>query len=347
MKIQYLLVLLLLVLIYLPQSLLAKEKRAPFTIYGKSVPKVVAKVNGVALTSELLEREFFSFRFQSKQKGIDIEPNEEYNIARELLQTAVARELVVQKARSLGIVITDKKVDLQLQSIEDEFPSHELFITALAFQHLSIPSLKDKIHRTLLEDELMRREIAPKVKVSDTAIKKYYNQNRARFTKPVLYLMRHILIKTITAVEKAEDIQSQKKADRLTKIINEEAKEKIYFLLKKVQRGESFSDLAQRYSEDVASQEKGGMLGELHPDSTIPEISKEMVKLKEGESSGVIQSDFGYHILKLDEIIPSTLIPFSETKTDIMNVLMKMETQKLFTSYIEDLGNNARIEVFL
>ncbi|MBT7243784.1 MAG: hypothetical protein HN879_10255 [Flavobacteriaceae bacterium] len=347
MKIQYLLVLLLLVLIYLPQSLLAKEKRAPFTIYGKPVPKVVAKVNGVALTSELLEREFFSFRFQSKQKGIDIEPNEEYNIARELLQTAVARELVVQKARSLGIVITDKKVDLQLQSIEDEFPSHELFITALAFQHLSIPSLKDKIHRTLLEDELMRREIAPKVKVSDTAIKKYYNQNRARFTKPVLYLMRHILIKTITAVEKAEDIQSQKKADRLTKIINEEAKEKIYFLLKKVQRGESFSDLAQRYSEDVASQEKGGMLGELHPDSTIPEISKQMVELKEGESSGVIQSDFGYHILKLDEIIPSTLIPFSETKTDIMNVLMKMETQKLFTSYIEDLGNNARIEVFL
>ena len=347
MKIQYLLVLLLLVLIYLPQSLLAKEKQAPFTIYGKPVPKVVAKVNGVALTSELLEREFFSFRFQSKQKGIDIEPNEEYNIARELLQTAVARELVVQKARSLGIVITDKKVDLQLQSIEDEFPSHELFITALAFQHLSIPSLKDKIHRTLLEDELMRREIAPKVKVSDTAIKKYYNQNRARFTKPVLYLMRHILIKTITAVEKAEDIQSQKKADRLTKIINEEAKEKIYFLLKKVQRGESFSDLAQRYSEDVASQEKGGMLGELHPDSTIPEISKQMVELKEGESSGVIQSDFGYHILKLDEIIPSTLIPFSETKTDIMNVLMKMETQKLFTSYIEDLGNNARIEVFL
>ena len=199
----------------------------------------------------------------------------------------------------------------------------------------------------MLEDELMRREIAPKVKVSDTAIKKYYNQNRARFTKPVLYLLRHILIKTITAVDKAEDIQSQKKADRLTKIINEEAKEKIYFLLKKVQRGESFSDLAQRYSEDVASQEKGGMLGELHPDSTIPEISKQMVKLKEGNSSGVVQSNFGYHILKLDEIIPSTLIPLSETKTDIMNLLMKKETQKLFTSYIEDLGNNAKIEVFL
>jgi parvulin-like peptidyl-prolyl isomerase len=259
----------------------------------------------------------------------------------------VARELVVQKARSLGIVITDNKINLQLKSIEDEFPSHELFLTALAFQHLGIASLKDKINRTLLEDELMRREIAPKIEVSDTAIEEYYKQNQANFTKPVLYLMRHILIKTITAADKAEDKLSQKKADRLTKIINEEAKEKIHFLLKKVQQGENFSDLAKRFSEDLASKDKGGMLGELHPDSTIPEISKEMVKLNEGNSSEIVQSNFGYHILKLDEIIPSTLIPFSETKTDIMNLLMKKETKKLFTSYIEDLGNNAKIEVFL
>jgi peptidyl-prolyl cis-trans isomerase C len=344
---KYLFVLILLVLVSPSQSLLAKEKSDPFTIFGKPVPQVVARVNGVALTSELLQREFFAFKFQTNQKGKEIEPNEEYGIARELLKSAVARELVVQKARSLGIVITDKKVDLQLQSIEDEFPSHELFITALAFQHLSIASLKEKIQRTLLEDELIRLEIAPKVKVSDDAIEKYYNQNKTRFTKPVMYLMRHILIKTITAVEKAEDKLSQKKADRLTKIINDEAKEKIYSIFNKVQQGESFSDLAKRFSEDVASQEKGGMLGELHPDSTIPEISKEMVKLKEGKSSGVIQSKFGYHILKLDEIIPSTLIPFSETKTDIMNLLMKKETQKLFTFYIEGLGNNAKIDVFL
>ena len=72
-----------------------------------------------------------------------------------------------------------------------------------------------------------------------------------------------------------------------------------------------------------------------------------MVKLKEGETSGIIQSKFGYHILRLDEIIPSKLIPFAETKTDIMNLLLKKETQKLFTSYVEDLGNNAKIEVFL
>ena len=347
MKRKLVFILFLISLISLSQSLLAKDKGPPFTIFGKPVPQVVARVNGVALTSELLQREFFAFRFQSKQKGKEIEPNEEYSIARELLKSAVARELVVQKAKSLNIIITEKKIDLQLKSIEDQFPSHKLFITALAFQHLSIASLKEKIYRTLLEDELMRLEIAPRVNVGNDTIKNYYEKNRARFMKPVLYKMRHIHIKTIIPSEKVEDKLSQKKAERLTKMINAEAKEQIHSLLKKIQAGEDFTELAKRFTEDEATKEKGGLLGELHPDSTIPEISKEMVKLKEEQTSGVIQSEFGYHILKLDEIIPSQLIPFSETKTDIMNLLLKKETQKLFTTYVEELGNNAKIEVFL
>ncbi len=331
----------------MPQTLLAQEKVAPFTLNGKLVPQVVARVNGVALDSKFLQREFFAFRFQSKQMGKEIKPEEEHSIARELLKSVVARELIVQKAKSLDITITDNKVDLQLKNIEDQFPSHKSFITALAFQHLNIASLKEKIHRTLLEDELMRREIAPKVKVSDEAIQKYYDDNKARFTKPVMYRVSHIHTTTISPAGKPEDKANQDKAEHLTKMINAEAKEKINSILKKVQAGEDFANLARHFSEDEASKETGGVLGELHPGSTLPEISEAMTKLKEGKTSGVIKSKFGYHILKLDEIIPSKLIPFSETKTDIMNVLLKMETQKLFTAYVEDLGNQAKIEVLL
>ena len=347
MKLKSLFVLFLLMLLNLPQTLLAKEKEAPFTINGKLVPQVVARVNGVPLASEVLQRELFGFRFQSKQMGKEIKPEEEYSVARELLKSVVARELIVQKAKSLDIAITEDKVDLQLKNIEDQFPSHESFITALAFQHLNIASLKEKIQRTLLEDELMRREIAPKVKVSDEAIQKYYDDNKASFTKPVMFRVSHIHTTTLNPKGKPEDTASQKKAERLTKMINEEAKEKIISLLKKVQAGEDFASIAKQFSEDETSKEAGGLLGNLHPDSTLPEISEEMEKLNEGETSGIIKSEFGYHILKLDEIIPSKLIPFAKTKTDIMNLLLKLETQKLFTNYVEGLGNQAKIEVLL
>jgi parvulin-like peptidyl-prolyl isomerase len=347
MKLNSLIFLSLLFLLTFPQSLVAKDKNSVFIINGKLVPKVVARVNGVPLASEVLQRELFAFRYQSKKNGTEVKPEEEYSIARELLKLAVARELVVQKSKTLGILITDDKVDIQLKNIEDQYPSHETFITALAFQHLNIASLKTKIKRTLLEDKLIRLEIAPKVKVTDEEIQKYYDANKGRFTKPVLYRVSHIHTTTLSPAGKAADEASQNKAARLTKMINEDAKEKINIILNKVQAGDDFADLAKNFSEDEASKESGGVLGELHPGSTLSEISDEMIKLKEGETSGVIQTSFGYHILKLDEIIPSKLIPFSETKTDIMNLLLKLATHKLFTTYVENLGNQAKIEVLL
>jgi parvulin-like peptidyl-prolyl isomerase len=347
MKINSLFFLLMLFLLTIPQILVAKDKNSAFTLNGKLVPKVVARVNGIPLASEVLQREFFAFRFQAKQKGQEIKPEEEYSIARELLKLVVARELVVQKSKKLGITIKDKNIDIQLKNIEDQFPNHESFITALAFQHMNISSLKEKIQRTLLEDELMRQEIAPKVKVRDQMIKEYYDGNKARFTKPVMYRVSHIHTTTIRTAVDPKDKASQNKAARLTKMINSEAKEKINLILKKNLAGENFSDLAKQYSEDKVTKESGGALGELHPDSTIPEISAAMIKLSEGETSGIIQTEFGYHILKLEEIIPSKLIPFSETKTDIMNLLLKLKTHKLFTTYVENLGNHAKIEVLL
>ena len=347
MKLKSLIFLLFLYSLLLPSGLIAKEKEGPFTLNGKPVPEVIAKVNGVPLGSEILERELFAFRFRARQMEREIKPAEEITIARELLKSAVARELVVQKAKSLGIAITEEKINRQFENVEDQFPSHSVFLISLAFQHMSIAALKEKIHRTLLEDELIRREIAPKVEVSDEETKKYYEDNKARFAKPVLYRVRHIHIATIKPSGDAEDEASREKAERLTKMINEEAKEKINSILKKVEAGEDFAQLAKRFSEDDASREEGGFLGDLHPDSTIPEIAKEMVKLNEEETSGIIQSQFGYHILKLDEIIPSQLIPFSETKTDIMNLLLKMKTRELFETYVEDLGEKAEIQVFI
>ena len=345
MKLKFLI--LLLFVLVLPPELSAQEKEEPFTLNGKPVPEEVAKVNGVPLSSQVLERELFAFRIRAKQLGREIKPADEVTIARELLKSAVARELIVQKAKSLGITITEEKINRQLKNIEAQFPSHAGFLSSLAFQHMSIVALKEKIYRTLLGDELIRREVAPKVEVSDEETKQYYEDNKARFAKPVLYRVSHIHIATIKPSGDAEDEASRMKAKRLTRMINEEAKENISSILKKIKAGEDFAQLAKRFSEDEASKNKGGQLGDLHPDSTIPEISKEMVKLHEGETSGIIQSQFGFHILKLDEIIPSTLMPFADTKTDIMNLLLKMKTRTLFETYVEGLGEKAEIQIFI
>jgi parvulin-like peptidyl-prolyl isomerase len=318
-----------------------------FKLDGKPVPAIVAKVNGVALSSTRLEGELIAFRMRSQHQGNQIKPSEEILIARELLKAEIMKEIITQKARSLNIKITPDKIDLQIQGVEDKFPSHTAFITALAFQRMDIKTLKEKIESTLLEDELIRHEIAPKVKLDDDAVKTFYDANKAKFMKPALYRIKHILISTIPTPQKSADETSNKKALRMTRMINEEAKAKAEEVLQKVKAGGNFEQLVKEFSEDEASKLKGGLLGDFHPGSTIPEIAEAMVKLNEGETSGIIDSSFGHHILKLDEIIPSVLIPFKDSQSDILNVLMKRETKKLFNEYVIHLEKTAKIEIFI
>nr|MBC8218967.1 SurA N-terminal domain-containing protein [Pseudomonadota bacterium] len=182
--------LLTLVLLLLPCLVWADSK--DFKLNGKPVPAVVAKVNGTSLSSAQLESEFIAFRLRAQVQGKKISPSEETLIAREVLKAEIMKELITQKARSLNVKVSSEKVDLELQNIEDKFPSHSAFITALAFQRMNMEALKDKIERTLLEDELIRLEIAPNVKLRDELVKDFYNANRERFSKPALYRTRHI-----------------------------------------------------------------------------------------------------------------------------------------------------------
>ena len=141
-------------------TLKAENKKEPFTLNGKPVPEIVATVNGSPIHSQTLKSEFFAFRLRAKQMSREIKPADEITIARELIKAVIGQKLVVQKARALGIAITDEQIDHQLNNIENQFPNHAAFLASLAFQHMSIGSLKEKIRKTLFEDELMRREIA-------------------------------------------------------------------------------------------------------------------------------------------------------------------------------------------
>tara|TARA_Y100001960_G_scaffold21789_1_gene19072 strand:- start:9 stop:1034 length:1026 start_codon:yes stop_codon:yes gene_type:complete len=318
-----------------------------FELNGKPLPVIVAKVNGVALNSNQLQTEYIAFRMRAQHEGKKISSAEETVIARELLKAEIMKELIAQKARSLNIKITPDKIDLEIQGVEDKFPSHTAFITALASQRMNMKALKEKIERTLLEDALIRLEIAPNVKLSDDSVKDFYNKNREKFSKPVLYRTRHILITTISAPKNLEDDLNRKKGLRMAQMINNEAKLKAEEVFRKIKSGVDFIQLAKEFSEDEASKQDGGLLGDLHPDLTLPEIAAVMVKLSEEETSNIFQSPFGYHILKLDEIIPSTLIPFEEAQSDILNMLMKKKTQILFKKYLIDLERNAKIEIFI
>ena len=131
--------LLLLILLCSPSLVVAES--GVFKLNGKPVPTVVAKVNGKSISSAQLESDLITFRLRAHAQGNKVSPSTETIIAREMLKALTMKELITQKALSLNISISSEKIDLEIQNIEDKFPSHTAFIKALAFQRMNIKAL--------------------------------------------------------------------------------------------------------------------------------------------------------------------------------------------------------------
>jgi parvulin-like peptidyl-prolyl isomerase len=327
----------------------ATPRMEDITINGKPIPAKVATVNGVPLSGDLIKREMMAYKMMAARTGKTLEPGSEDKIARQVLGQEIDLELMVQKAHKLNIETDPKVVEAEIDKIRQQFPSAAIFESAMMFQGLTLEGLREKITRHLMVEEFLRREIVPKVQVGDKEARSYYDQNKKTFTQPPMYEVSHVFVATIDPSKEGnpENEEDKKKAQAMIKGINIEALEKIGRANLDLEAGKSFAEVVQKYSEDDASKAKGGILGTLLPRTTIPEIAEVMVRLKPGQTSGIIKSDFGYHIVKLVDIIPSRLLPFAEVQTDILNLLLKMQTENLKREAVKEMRKTAKIETFL
>jgi parvulin-like peptidyl-prolyl isomerase len=330
-------------------SLNADTKDAPFTLNGKPVPNVVAQVNDTQLSSDFLEREMVAFKLMSLQQGREITPESENKIARKILQVKIEEELIYQKARLASVQVPDEIILKEIDNIEKQFPDPKLFDRALAMQRLTRGSLREKIERQLVAEKYLRKVIVPKIKRDQLDPKTHYEKNQSTFMKPKMYDVSHIFVATMdtSSQRQVADPQARKKAQRILDGINKVAHDSINAIAEKLDKGASFSKLAEEFSEDKTTSEKGGSLGTLLPGTTIPEISAEMTKLAMGETSDVIKSSYGYHIIRLNKIVASRLASYEEVESDILNLLMVRETQKLKAELLARLKKNADIKIFI
>ena len=157
------------------------ESATEFMINGKPVPKVVAKVNGTKLTSDLLKREMIAYRLLANRQGRNIETDDEGKIARGLLMKAIDDELIYQQGLKQNINIDSATIDRELNHIQSQFPDKKLFLAALAAQRLTFDVLKINIKKTLAKEEFVRANIVPKVQVHDDKVKSFYDKNKDTF----------------------------------------------------------------------------------------------------------------------------------------------------------------------
>ena len=261
---------------------------------------------------------------------------------------AIDSELIYQEGLKKNITIDPITIDREINHIQSQFPDKKLFLTALAAQRLTFKILKTNIKKKFIEEAFIRIEIAPNVTVEDDKVNSFYEKNKATFIKPETFHVRHIYVSIPASSEgKAESAKDRAKAKDIISWVKKEARRKINQAAAALKAGRKFSSVAKEFSEDPKTAEKGGDLGFVMKEQTLPEIATAMVELNVGENSGVVESAIGFHIIQLNDKKSRRAVELNAVRSEILNHLLKLETEKILKSHLSKLRKKSTIKIFI
>ena len=211
-----------------------------------------------------------------------------------------------------------------------------LVISRVATQHGfdAKPDIKEHLEllkNSFLANEYLKREVMQKVTVSDNDLQTYYDANKDEFITPEMVRARHILF-----------LVQADAADGTKKKVYEQAAE----TLKKIKGGEDFAKLASELSGDPGSKQKGGDIGFVARGKTVKPFEDALFSLKPGEISGVIETKFGYHLIKAEEKKNASEEPYEVAKEKIRQKITQERAKSAITEFIEKSMKDSKAEVF-
>ena len=181
-----------------------------------------------------------------------------------------------------------------------------------------------------------------KVNVTDADIKKFYDDNPAKFEQAERVRVCHIILST-------KDPNDNNPDPAMKKDLSEEQKKakrkKMEELLKRARAGEDFTKLALENSEDPGVKENKGEYTFSREDPFVPEFKAAAFALNTNQISDIVNTAYGYHIIKLQEKLPARKVPLSEVSTNVKDYLTAQEIQSQAPMLLAKLKKDAGVEI--
>lgn len=292
-------------------------------------PADAALVNGKSITVIELEKQMQRVLRDLKSSGRVPEKDEVDNIRKELLNELIQMELMVQEGRRKGIRVEEAVVADRIKAIRTQFPDEGSYRSALNRDNLSESDLKAQIEKNMLVQELVNKEVIEKVTVTPDEGKAFYDSHPEAFKQPEQVHVSHILIQV---APKANDRDRKK------------ARKQIEEIMKKVKKGGDFSALAKEFSQ-CPSRERGGDLGLVQRGQTVKAFEDVAFSMKPGETSGVVETEFGYHVVKVIEKQPEKKVSYEEAEESLNGHLKQVKLQTELARYLEGLKAKAKVQL--
>ena len=293
-----------------------------------AVPRqdVVARVNGSAIDALELRR-----AKKILLQGQTVPAEQQATIDKQAVEQLISAELLYQAAAKLELKDLDKQIDDKLAQGKVRFKDEQEFKKAIENLEMNEKELREYTRRDLLISRFIETTFVSKVVVPEAEIRDFYDKNQDKFKRDETVKASHILI----GLDSAASADDRKKAG-----------EKAEKLRKELAGGADFAALAKGNSTCPSSQQ-GGDLGFFGKGQMVPAFEKAAFALKPGEISDVVETQFGYHIIKLTEKKPADMIAFTDVKAKIEEFLKGQKVNEAIQKYLADTKKTAKIEILL
>ncbi len=291
-------------------------------VSAEVIDRIVAVVNEDIITLSQLNKSIEPFLKQIEAQGFpeDKEKQIVYNLKTDMLERMIDRKLADQEAKRHGITVSDSEVDNAIEQFKKaQSVTHDELVAAVEEDGIDYETYRQRVKKELLRPKLINYAVKSKIIITDQDVQDYYKENIEDFAGKQKYRLRHIL------------------NDR--KELMDEVKIRL-------ENNESFSSLAELYSKSPNASQ-GGLLGLFEMDDLAPEIQESLEGLEKGDYTKVVETDQGYQLFYVDDIVITDRQPLEAVYDQIMETLYNKEAEQKFNDWLESMKKEAYIKKML
>lgn len=296
----------------------------PFS-YAEVVDKIVVIINDEIITQGDLDRILYPIYVQYRNLYSPEEVEGRMEAARHtVLRQLIQDKLLLSEAKRKKIEVTDDEVEERMDELKRRFQTEEEFKKAMSEENLILVQLEKQFRERIMIDKLIDMEIRRTVSISPSEIISYYESHKSQFKEPRKVKLRSILIRT-------NEERSEEEAIRAAKQI-----------LKRLKKGGNFGLLAKEYSEGPYAA-SGGDMGWVKEGELMGRINDLVFTLDENEISGILKTNLGFHVFKVEEKVDAREMEFPAAKAHVERFLFNKKIEEKLGQWIEQLKNDAYI----